>query len=156
MKIQNKYQTRPIRFLEIYEHEDWKIKIYSISSRNEYVKKEIVVLAKTYLARWLQNSFNYFPLETYRIATLILHEGKEGCFALLNWWIDENMLQNHVYLLKKNDQTRFIDYSKKGITACVWEMEIIWFERNSWIQHVLSKAPRPNYDGYLQEHLNKD
>lgn len=141
--------------MEIHELDDWKIKIYSISNRNEFVQKEIVALAKSNLTQWLKNIFNY-PLETYKIATLILHEGKEGCFAVINWWIDENMLQNHVYLLKKNNQKRFVNYSTKGIMACVWEIEVIWFERNNWVEHVLKKAPTPDYNNYLLQHLNKD
>lgn len=155
MTIVNKYKTRSIRFLEIHEHNNWKIKIYSISNCNEFVSKEIVGIAKTNLGKWLENSFNY-PLNTCKIATLILHEGKEGYFALINWWIDENMIQNHVYLLQKDGKKRFVNYSKKGIMACVWELEVIWFERNNWVQHVLKKAPIPDFNSYLQQHLNKD
>lgn len=154
MSIQTKYRTRPIRFLEVYEYKGWRIKIYSISMHRECVGNNRVVLAKQHIDTWLKNALHY-PLETYKLATLILHEGKEGCFVLINWWIDENMLQNHVYLIKDGD-TQLVDYSSKGIMACVWELEVIWFERTKWIQYVLKKAPNPNYDKYLQQHLNKN
>lgn len=153
MSIQTTYKKRPIRFLEVHEQDEWKIKIYSISRDNEYVHIEVVALAKTYLTLWLQKTSNY-ALTTYKLATLILHEGKEGCFAIINWWIDENMLQNHVYLLE-NGKTQFVEYSNRGIMACVWELEVIWFERNKWVQHILKKASNPNYNKYLQQHLNK-
>ncbi len=154
MSIQTKYKTRPIRFIEIHEQDGWKIKIYSISKHQEYVSTEAILLAKSCISQWLKNIHNY-PLETYKVATLILHEGKEGCFAIINWWIDENMLQNHVYLLEKG-KTQFVDYSTKGIMACVWELEVIWFERTKWIQYVLKRAPNPDYDKYLQQYLNKN
>ncbi len=155
MRIQNKYVPRPIRFLELHQHNGWQIKIYSISINSEFVEKEIVDLAKTHLTKWFQNAGNYY-LDTYKIATLILHKGKEGYFALINWWIDENMVQNHVYLLKNEKLASFTSYSNKGIMACIWELEVFWFERNAWIKHVLLNAPSPDYNSYLEEHLNKD
>lgn len=35
MKEISKYKTRPIRFLRVIEHDDWKIKMYSISYNSE-------------------------------------------------------------------------------------------------------------------------
>lgn len=153
--IKNKYKPRPIRFIEIHEQEDWKIKIYSISVRNEFVKTKMIELAKKYLSEWLRNSTNY-SLQTYKIATLILHEGKDGSYAIIDWWIGENMMQNHVYFLKENGSAVFEEYSDKGIFSCVWELEVLWFERNKWVKYVLSKAPKPDYSGYLKQHLNKN
>lgn len=128
MSIKNTYKPRPIRFLEVYQHNDWQIKIYSISVHNEFVKKENTDIAKTYLTGWLQNANNY-PLNTYNIATLIIHEYKGGCYAIINWWIDENMLQQFVYSATNENPSEFILYSDKGIVTCVWEMAVLWFER---------------------------
>ncbi len=153
--IKKGFRTRPIRFIEIHSHDGWKIKIYSISVHNEYVKPGVIGLAKSYLSRWLLNIKNY-PLNTYRIATLILHEGNGVSFAVISWWIDENMLQTHVYRLKDPGRPAFTRYSHKGIFSCVWELEVLWFERNCWVQHVLANAPKPDYKSYLQQHLNKN
>lgn len=155
MSINNKYTTRSIRFLEVYECGNWKVKIYSISVHREYVKNEIVKIVKSNISEWLKNAANY-PLETYQIATLILHEGKEGCFAIINWWIDDNMLQQFVYLSNNIDPNEFKLYSDKGIITCVWELEIIWFERNAWVKHVLTDPANADFTSYLNEHLNKD
>lgn len=155
MAITNTYQTRPVRFLELYRHGGWHIKVYSISVRAERVDPQTLVYAKLHLQDWLQNSTNY-PLETYHIATLILHEGKEGCFAILNWWIDENMLQNHVFLSTYDHPAVFQNYSDKGMATCVWEMAVWWFERNAWVEHVLQKAPHPDLAAYLAAHLEGD
>ncbi len=155
MSINNKYTTRSIRFLEVYECGNWKVKIYSISVHREYVKNEKVKIVKSNISEWLKNAANY-PLETYQIATLILHEGKEGCFAIINWWIDDNMLQQFVYLSNNIDPNEFKLYSDKGIITCVWELEIIWFERNAWVKHVLTDPANADFTSYLNEHLNKD
>lgn len=155
MKIKTPYKTRPVRFLEVYQHEDWQVKIYSISVRDEFVQSATVANAKRQLTGWLQNSTIY-PLDTYKIATLILHEGKEGCFAIISWWIDESMLQLFVFLATIENPTEFKLYSDKGIITCVWEMAVLWFERNAWVNHVLQKATNPDVTAYLNEHLNED
>lgn len=153
MNIRSAYQTRPIRFVELYHINNWIVKIYSISLRREHVDTAFIDYAKQNLSHWLEQVTNY-PLETYNIATLILHEGKEGCFAIINWWIDENMLQNHVYLSTYDEPQKFVLYSDKGIMTCVWELEVIWFERDAWIKHILMKNEKPDVESYLNEQLN--
>lgn len=153
LKIKSVYQKRPIRFIEILQHKDWKIKLYSISIANKSVSHENIERAKLHLDEWLSKS-SLHKLESYKVATLILHQGKEGCFAIINWWIDENMLQNFVYLLDDNNE--FILFSNNGITTCVWEMAVLWHERNAWVKHVLRKKENPNLSAYLNEQLNQD
>lgn len=153
--IQSNYKTRPVRFVELYRHTDWYIKIYSISVKHEMVEQHWIDRAKQNLSAWLQQAGNY-PLDTCQTATLIIHEGKEGCFAILCWWIDENMLQLFVYLASYNNQPEFVLYSDKGMVTCVWEMAVLWFERNAWVEHVLSKADSPDIEAYLNTVLNDD
>ncbi len=97
------YKKRPIRFLNIIIVGKWKIKTYSISSKDDFVDAIYLEKAKNELSKWLLLSENN-SLETYNIATLILHQCKEGCFAIINWWIDENMLQHYVYLAKNENE----------------------------------------------------
>lgn len=153
MKIKSSYATRPIRFIEIHQHQGWQIKLYSISIKDEFVSQENIQKAKQHLDHWLSKSKAY-DLDTYQIATLILHEGKEGCFAIINWWIDENMLQNFVYL--REDDSEFELFSDNGMTTCVWEMAVLWHERNAWVKHILMKNENPDFEAYLSEQLNQD
>ncbi len=146
------YRPRPIRFLEVFQHKDWAIKIYSISSKNEQVDELDVAFAKENLDIWLRQS-KVYDLATYKIATLILHEFNGGCFAIINWWTDENMLQNFVYL-KTNEAAEFVLYSDKGISTCVWEMAVWWHERNAWVKHILMKHEKPDFEAYLMEQLH--
>lgn len=154
MKIKSAYQMRPVRFLEIYPCEDWYIKIYSISIKSEKVSAQNLQKCKNEILKWLKNS-EFYDLETYKIATLIIHEGREGCFAIINWWIDENMLQNFVYMLKENTND-FQPFSHKGIITCVWEMAVLWHERNAWVKHILMQNENPDITSYLNEQLNEN
>lgn len=156
MKIAHVYQPRPVRFLEIVTCGDWKIKLYSISVKAERVSDDTIILAKQHLQEWLKYT-GLYELDTYKVATLILHEGKEGCFAIINWWIDENMLQQFVYLAADTAPGEFKLYSDKGIFTCVWEMAVLWFERNAWVEKVLKQNSDPDaINNYLQEQLNAD
>ncbi len=153
MKLKSVYQTRPIRFLEIHQEGDWKIKLYSISIRSEFVSDENIYLVKRQIEKWLEKS-NLYKRDTYKTATLIIHEGRGEGFAVINWWIDENMLQNFVYLLDGNNEYQL--FSDNGITTCVWEMAVLWHERNAWVKHVLMNNENPDFEGYLNEQLNTE
>ena len=124
-----------------------------MSTKDTSVDEQTIQLAKSQLPTWLLNANNY-PLETYNIATLILHQGKEGCFAIINWWIDENMLQNFVYLIEEGQDYKL--FSANGITTCVWEMAILWHERNAWVKHILMKNENPDFKAYLNEQFNEN
>ena len=87
----------------------------------------------------------------------MLHEGREGCFAIISWWIDENMLQQFVYLATNPEYRRFELFSHNGIFTCVWEMAVLWFERNAWVQHVMKAHNDPNaFQNYLAQHFGSD
>ncbi len=154
--ISRPYAPRPVRYLGLERCGDWRIKTYSISAKNEFADAGTAAHIRTLLPAWLANNTSY-ALPTYGVATLIVHEGREGCFGIVSWWIDENMLQTFVYLATDAARRDFRLFSDRGIFTCVWEMAVHWFERNAWVEHVLS-APRDpaGIDRYLALHLNAD
>ena len=143
-----KYQDRKVKYCETVQVDDWKLKIYTLTLNDVFKSKEIYQNALIKLHDWIENSKNY-ELPTYKIACLIMHESREGVFCIINWWIGENMMQNHVYLVEYKTPELFEEYSDKGIQFCVWELGIIWYERNSWISNVLKKPEKPDFEGYL-------
>lgn len=146
------FKSRPIRFLEIIKLNNWHIKCYSISDSNERVPEVYVHKAKSNLGQWLHLS-HLTTLTNYSTATLLLHECKEGCFAIINWWVDDNMLQHFVFLTP-NINSPFSLYSDSGVVTCVWELEVLWHERNAWVKHVLT-ANQPDFTAYLNDQLNQ-
>lgn len=107
------------------------------------------------LSEWLNKS-SLYPLDIYKIGTLIIHDWQGGCFAVINWWIDENMLQQFVYLATIEEPTIFKLYSDNGIVTCVWELAVLWFERNAWVEYILQKSGAPDVKGYLNARFNGD
>lgn len=148
------YKSRPIRFMELYVINEWIIKIYSISSKNELVPNDDLKHAKAKLLKWL-SKHKEVPFDSYKCATLLLHEFEGGVYAVINWWIDENMLQHFVYLKAHNDH-EFKLYSDNGIVTCVWELAVLWHERNAWVSHILKKNQNPDWEGYYKDVLNEN
>ncbi len=156
MEAHGAYQTRPIRFLGLEKSENWNIKVYSISCKNEYADARFISSAKANIPLWLSNASNT-QLPNYRVATLIIHEGKEGCFAVLSWWIDENVLQLFAYLASDSLPDQYQLISDKGIVSCVWEMAVLWFERNAWVEEVMKNPQSPQaLDNYLSKFFQAD
>jgi hypothetical protein len=156
MEIKTKYRKRPVRFLGIIEQDNWRLKLYSISVKSETVNPATIEAAKQQIPGWLNNA-EIHAFDNYQIGTLILHEGKEGCFAIINWWVNENMLQQFVYFATYGNLSEFRLYSDKGVFTCVWEMAVLWFERNAWVEHVLARQGHKDaLTNYLNEHFNKD
>ena len=153
MRIKSTYQHRSIRFLKVHQHQQWKIKIYSISHKNEFANNSLVMSAMENLENWLKLS-ETTTFDTYHIAILMLHDARDYQFAIINWWIDENMLQHYVYTLNKENQ--FELFSDNGIVTCVWELAVLCHERNAWVKHILMKNANPDWNSYLNDHLNQN
>jgi len=72
--------------------------------------------------------------------------------TLVNWWVYENVIQNHVYFAGFDSPNKMVDYSNKGVQFCVWEMSILWYERNLWVETILKNSKKPNWESYLKNH----
>ncbi len=150
------YQKRPIRFLSVECCGEWKIKCYSISCKNEYASERQIQAAKDRIPEWLlQAELTRYP--HYKVAALMIHEGRDGCFAIISWWTGGNMLQLFAFIADEQLPDQFHLISDKGIVSCVWEMAVLWFERNAWVEKVLRQPENPDaLNQYLQEQLNDD
>ncbi|MBX7174026.1 MAG: hypothetical protein K1X72_23850 [Pyrinomonadaceae bacterium] len=149
----NSYKPRKIELHHLETVNNWHIKVYSITFKNKFGADKVLANAIKNLPKWLEKT-NLLGLETYKIAFLIVHEGRDGVWTLFNWWIGENMLQSVTFYTSFDDANEFEETPQKGGMACVWELEIIDFERNMWIKYILKKAENPDFAGYLNQQLN--
>lgn len=151
MNFKSSYTPRFIRFLEIHEYFEWKVKIYGISTKTTEIAFSKLYRVKQDLPNWLNNCKTP-GYKSHQHATLILHQGEKEFFVVLSSWMDENMLQICAYKLESN-AIKLI--SKNGCVTCVWELAVIWHERNAWVKHILMQAPNPNFTAYLDAQLNE-
>lgn len=152
--IKQPYKSRPIRFLALIEIGGWQVKVYSISAKGAYVPDWLLEKGKAIASKHIHQAVEL--QEGYRVAILILHEGADGNYILLDWWFGENMIKNHVYASTSDSPDDFKYVTPSGIAYCVWELEVIHFERQAWIKTILAQAASPRMDSYLLEQLNVD
>ncbi|MBU2649761.1 MAG: hypothetical protein KKA81_02395 [Bacteroidetes bacterium] len=149
------YKPRRIEFKEVFEINDWKIKIYMITKLVEFNHPEFYKNVKAEIPKWLkmENSFNS---ENDKIGFLIIHSGTEGIFSVINWWVGINMLNTHIFLTRIEQLDKFEKISGDGLAPCIWELEVINHERISWISNILKQEPMIDYQDYLEDVFNRE
>ncbi|KAA9129634.1 hypothetical protein F3N42_14820 [Marinihelvus fidelis] len=70
-------------------------------------------------------------------AFAIFHEGASCAYLVLAWWGNDNELFTSVSVQTPNgwieDPSRF--------SFCLWDLEVFWFERNGYIEHLYCEQP---------------
>jgi hypothetical protein len=66
----------------------------------------------------------------------IAHDARSAGLGLVYWWANENELHRAAYVSPLDDPGALEPLTHAGI-ACVWELEIIDFERRAWLHDVL-------------------
>ena len=148
------YETRPIRFLELWQHDQWRLKVYGIAYRRDVPRPELVEAAKTAARSRLATVDKSMP--HYGVGFLGIHDARTANFIFVDWWADENELHHHVYV-SPSDEPSCLTYAPTtcGI-ACVWDLRVMEFERQAWLNSVLKRPQGPDLDEYLQLRLNED
>jgi hypothetical protein len=129
------YRTRPIRFLRL----EGAVKVYGIAADAELPRPELVDAAVAALPNVLAGDGPGF---------LIVHDAADHCFALVNWWANENEVHQRILTAPLDDPTVLRPLETPAI-GCVWELEVVDFERRAWLAHVLARAAGPDLAGYL-------
>ena len=104
------------------------VKLYTISARDDHVDEtdfyeEMRRLKELGAIDWAHTA-----------AFAILHEGVSALYLVLAWWGNDNELFTRVSVRASNEWVA--DPSKYSF--CLWDLEVIWFERQSYIEHLYS------------------
>lgn len=87
------------------------------------------------------------------VGFLILHYGAQGEYLLVSQWYDADMLKHWVRgaVTDADGNTSFAPLVQRDLIACVWELEIIKFESDAWVNTVLARGrlDQAAIDAYL-------
>jgi hypothetical protein len=139
------YQTRPVRFLGLWNPDGWRVKVYGIAADGERPEPGLVAAAKAVVRERLPQ-----PADgegRYGVGFLTVHDGRQGSWVLLDWWANGNQLYHHVFGGDRVTPTDLRPVSG-GLTACTWELAVTGFERQAWLEHVFA-AREPDLNRYL-------
>jgi hypothetical protein len=151
LSAQSRYQTRPVRFLELWHCDGWHVKVYGIAYQREKPRLELVGAAK----RAAQELLPQPPDAGNRagVAILIVHDALDSTWALVQWW-EDNILHSYVYGGAPETPSVLSPVSQ-GPMACTYELAVIWHERQAWVNHVLAPF-QPDLPGYLAARFERD
>jgi hypothetical protein len=135
------YQTRSIRFIRREDLGDWRLKVYGIGTHAPDARPEFV-------AATLDAAREALP-EGGGTGFVIAHDAKTAGLGLVYWWANENELHADFFVAPLDAPDQLGAYESTGIT-CVWELEVIDFERRAWLQDVLIEG---DPDAYLSRAL---
>jgi hypothetical protein len=98
------YESRPIRFIELWRHGDWKLKVYGIAYGRATPRPELIEAVKQVAADRLVTLAQ--SVRHYSVGFLGIHDGRTSNFVFVDWWADENELHHHVYVSPTDEPKR--------------------------------------------------
>jgi hypothetical protein len=154
LNLQEAYDVRPIRFLELWREARWTLKVYGIAYGREHPREELVEAAKQVAHERLTHSTN--DENHYGVGFLGVHDGRGANFVYLDYWADENELHHHLYLSPSEEPASLEYVTPTGLMACAWDVRVLSFERDAWVEAMLANPSGPDVEGYLARMLNED
>lgn len=148
------YAPRPARFLELWDWQGWRVKINGLAAHADRPSAALVAVGKHLAQQRLP--LPAFADDRYGTAYLVVHEGRDSDFVLVDWWTAGGIVQHHVYGAPKGHGGQLQYQWPAGAGFCVWELAVCWFEREAWVHTVLAAPGAPNFDAYLQRHIQAD
>lgn len=153
MPVFDAYSPRSFSFLRLVESQGFKIKLYGIRYGGGQVDQALVDGALPVLLDRLETASQ--SQQHYGVGFACVHQGKTGNFAFIDWWSDENELHHHVYVSTEAAPETFVYVTPTGLIACVWDLRLLWFEREAWVACALRKGEKPDLDGYLAQRIEE-
>jgi len=94
------------------------------------------------------------PLD-HGIGFVMVHFARDGNYLLLSRWYGGNMLKHDLFELKQTPAGwQIISMESTGIVACVWELQVVAFERQTWICTAMARGgTEASFASYLNTTL---
>ena len=86
------------------------------------------------------------------IGIMIAHEGRSARYVVLAWWDHENELPVRVFVARHDDGGAWRP-ARDGESFCVWDLQVLWFEREAYVETMLDPAREDPEAEYLSEWL---
>jgi hypothetical protein len=139
------FHPRPISFLGQTEARGYVFKLYSVTMEGKPFKLEDAYDGFQLVLRHLPQPAQ--ALGRPGVGFCIFHWGNGADYVVLCWWDRENELPLRIAL--RTDDEPDWRLAQGSESFCVWDLQIIGFERDAYVQSILSEQPGKAED-YLQ------
>lgn len=135
------YAPRLIRCLDLIEVADFRLKRYWIDLQGEPGPalagwEPALALAKAALPSDVDAA------GCARVGFQILHRGRGADYLVLGWWDRENELPLRVFVRYPRTDDALWRAARGGESVCVWDLEVIGFERDAYVRSYLAGLSR--------------
>lgn len=131
----------------------WRLKAYSIAHGTEQASHALIEAARDLTRERLPSGIGS---SNYGVGFVGIHQGRTSNFVFVDWWAEENELHHHVYVSAKTRPEAFECKTGTGLAACVWDLALMAFEREAWVETVLKPGGALNLEGYLSRRMNSE
>lgn len=152
LRLAGPHRKRPIRFVRLEHIADWRVKLYTIAGDGE---PRAALIDET-----LRRAPAIFPHpalgeQRHGIGFIIVHDARTAPMALYYWWQAFNELHQRLYVGPRHDP-RALTQLAEQTAGCVWELEVIDFERRAWLGDILANPAGPDVERYLARRLDTE
>jgi len=142
------YAKRRVQPLRPFEFSGWRLKVYGVNVEGRSVDQALVESARL-AAQELLPQPAVSPPDRYGLGFMIVHAANEVDFVVICWWGAQNELLLRVLTAPAGKPQQLRQHSNMdGPIGCVWDLGVIWGERETWTRHIMS-AEGPDVEGYL-------
>jgi hypothetical protein len=145
------YEPRLVRSHGVWTEGEWRVKAYTIAHGARAAADPATLDAVRRLA-FAGIAAHADGFEHHAAGFAIFHMGADGDYLLTFWWHGENMLAARIHIGSREKIAAMEDRTATGLMPCVWEMEVIGFERDAWVECVLTPGGG-GVDAYLSRAL---
>jgi hypothetical protein len=151
-RLSEPYAPRPIRFLDLWELDGWRLKLYGIAYKRPAPRSELIETAR----RLARERLPQPPVtnDRYGVGFVGIHDGRGANFVFVDWWAQENELNHHNWSGPSNETRELVP--SEGAVLCVWDARVVEFERAAWLETVLTNPTGPDLDAYLARRLSEE
>jgi len=126
------YLPRPLTFLGVESVAGYRLKVYSICYGDRPFERDGFRDGWDLSAAALPQPAT--TADRPGVGFAILHQGRTGDYAILGWWDRENELPLRVFVRDSSSWRP----AEGGESVCVWDLHVIWAEREAYVGTVLS------------------
>ena len=137
------YQSRPVAFLGLESLAGYRLKVYSIQYGDRTFARERFADGWELAASALPQPG--MTVDRPGAGFAILHAGRTCGYVILCWWDRENELPTRVFLSEGGHWRPAVG----GESFCVWDLRVIWHEREAYVGTVLSSENAGGLEAYL-------
>jgi hypothetical protein len=144
------YLPRTIHFVDLYNHQGWQLKVYSILHPDKTLNVQLIETAK-------QTALEFLPDSTepghYSAGFISIHQGKSYDFVTVGYWTYATELKHQSYM-KASSGSSELEMITTELSSDVWDIRLLALERDAWVSEVLV-AGAPSVEKYLARQVNE-